>query len=76
MEVRTMGKKEIEAKFLTILQKNPNALTPEDLFHRAEVQERDARDVLSALIDGGRVVVGKGWKLRLSDPSTDAAAHG
>jgi hypothetical protein len=71
----TMDKKAIAKKLLGTLGRT--SLTPERLFEEAGVQEQDARDVLSSLIDDGMVVVGRGWVLRLSKNAsvvTDAHA--
>ncbi len=68
-----MADNHIELKFLKMLREGN--LTPEELFLGANVEEHEGRDVLSRLIDGGRVIVGKGWKLRLSDTSSKVPAH-
>lgn len=54
---------EIENKLLNAL--SCGEYTPENLFAVAEVNEDDARDILSNLVDNHTIIVGRNWILRL-----------
>jgi hypothetical protein len=56
--------------FVRTVGLSPGRYTPEALFEVLLVQEREGRDALSQLIDSGRIVVKRGWRLWPGEAAT------